>query len=53
MSEIIRTFFELLTVVLLIIGFINEKKVVAFEQKLARVIKIHLRNRRKRRQKGI
>lgn len=52
-GEVIRTFFEFAAVVLLIIGFINEKKVVAFEQKLARAIKIHLRNRRKRRQKGI
>ena len=44
--EILVTFFELAAVVLLIVGFINEKKVVAFEVKLARAIRIHLRNRR-------
>ena len=49
--EIIKTFFELAAVVLLIVGFINEKKVVAFEVKLARAIKIHLRNRRIRKQR--
>lgn len=50
-AEIIRTFFEFAAVILLIIGFINEKKVVAFEVKLARAIKIHLRNRRLRKQR--
>lgn len=50
-AEIIKTFFEFAAVVLLIIGFINEKKVVAFEVKLARAIRIHLRNRRIRKQK--
>ncbi len=50
-AEIIKTFFELAAVVLLIIGFVNEKKVVAFEVKLARAIKIHLRNRRVRKQR--
>ena len=50
-AEIIKTFFELAAVVLLIIGFINEKKVVAFEVKLARAIRIHLRNRRLRKQR--
>ncbi len=50
-AEIIKTFFEFAAVVLLIIGFINEKKVVAFEVKLARAIKIHLRNRRVRKQR--
>ena len=49
--EIIKTFFELAAVVLLIVGFINEKKVVAFEVKLARAIRIHLRNRRLRKQR--
>ena len=52
-SEVIRTFFELAAVVLLIIGYINEKKIIAFEVKLARAIRIHLRNRRIRKQKGI
>ena len=50
-AEIIKTFFELAAVVLLIIGFINEKKVVAFEVKLARAIRIHLRNRKLRKQR--
>lgn len=50
-AEIIKTFFELAAVVLLIIGFVNEKKVVAFEVKLVRAIKIHLRNRRVRKQR--
>ncbi len=50
-TDIIITFFEFAAVVLLIIGFINEKKVVAFEVKLARAIRIHLRNRRIRKQK--
>ncbi|MBQ2846936.1 MAG: hypothetical protein IJE74_01585 [Clostridia bacterium] len=50
-AEIIKTFFELAAVILLIIGFVNEKKVVAFEVKLARAIRIHLRNRRIRKQR--
>lgn len=50
-AEVIRTVFEFAAVVLLIVGFINEKKVVAFEQKLARAIRIHLRNRRVRKQR--
>ncbi len=47
-AEIIKTIFEFAAVILLIVGFINEKKVVAFEVKLARAIKIHLRNRKVR-----
>lgn len=50
-ADIIRTVLEFSAVVLLIVGFINEKKVVAFEVKLARAIKIHLRNRRIRKQR--
>ena len=49
--EIIKTFFEFAAVVLLIVGFINEKKIVAFEIKLARAIRIHLRNHRLRKQR--
>ncbi len=49
--EIIKTFFEFAAVVLLIVGFINEKKIVAFEVKLAKAIRIHLRNRRLRKQR--
>ena len=49
--EVIKTFFEFAAVVLLIVGFINEKKIVAFEQKLFRAIRIHLRNRRLRKQR--
>lgn len=50
-TEVLKIFFEFAAVVLLIVGFINEKKVVAFEVKLARAIKIHLRNRRIRKQR--
>ncbi len=50
-ADIIVTILEFAAVVLLIVGFINEKKVVAFEVKLARAIKIHLRNRRIRKQR--
>lgn len=50
-ADIIRTVLEFSAVVLLIVGFINEKKVVAFEVKLARAIRIHLRNRRIRKQR--
>ncbi len=49
--EIIKTFFELAAVILLIVGFINEKKIVAFEVKLARAIRIHARNYRLRKQR--
>ncbi|MBE6771736.1 MAG: hypothetical protein E7547_06305 [Ruminococcaceae bacterium] len=49
--EIVKIFFEFAAVVLLIVGFINEKKVVAFEVKLARAIRIHLRNYRARKQR--
>ncbi len=50
-AEVIRTVLEFAAVVLLIVGFINEKKIVAFEVKLARAIKIHRRNRRLRKQR--
>lgn len=49
--EIIKTFFEFAAVVLLIIGFVNEEKVVDFEVKFARAVKIHLCNRRLRKQR--
>ncbi len=49
--EILKTFLELAAVVLLIVGFINEKKVIAFEAKLARAIRIHIRNYRLRKQR--
>lgn len=42
------SFFELTAVILLIVGFIYEKKVIAFEVKLARAIRIHIRNRKVR-----
>ena len=42
--QIITTFFEFAAVVLLIVGFINEKKIVAFERKFFRAVKIHVRN---------
>lgn len=47
--EILRTIGEFTAVVLMIIGFINEKKIIAFEIKLARAIRIHWRNRNKTR----
>ena len=50
-ADIITTVLEFAAVILLIVGFINEKKVVAFEVKLARAIRIHLRNRRIRKQR--
>ncbi len=50
-SEILKTLLELAAVVLLIVGFINEKKIIAFEDKLARAIKIHIRNHRLRKQR--
>ena len=53
LSNIILTVFEFAAVVLLIVGFINEKKVAAFEAKLARAIRIHLRNRRLRKQREL
>lgn len=49
--EIVKTFLELAAVILLIVGFINEKKVIAFEVKLARAIRIHIRNHRLRKQR--
>ena len=51
-AEIIKSFIELAVVVLLIVGFINEKKIIAFEVKLARAIRIHLRNRRLAKQRA-
>jgi hypothetical protein len=48
---ILKTALELAAVVLLIVGFINEKKVIAFEEKLARAIRIHIRNYRLRKQR--
>ena len=47
---VVRTALEFVAVALLIWGFVNEKKVIAFEVKLARAIRIHLRNRRRRKQ---
>lgn len=40
-------------IVLLIVGFINEKKIAAFEAKLARAIRIHIRNYRRRKQREL
>lgn len=48
-AECLRTIMEFAAVVLLIVGFINEKKIVAFEIKLAKTIRIHWRNRNKTR----
>lgn len=37
-GEIIKTLLEAAAVILLIVGFINEKKVIVFEEKLAEII---------------
>lgn len=47
--ETLRTIGEFAAIVLLIVGFINEKKIIAFEIKLAKAIRIHWRNRNKTR----
>lgn len=47
-AEILKTIAEFAAVVLLIYGFINEKKIIAFEIKLARAIRIHWQNRNKK-----
>ena len=52
-TNIILSFFEMAAIVLLIVGFINEKKIAAFEAKLARAIRIHIRNYRRRKQKEL
>jgi hypothetical protein len=52
-SDIFLSFFEMAAIVLLIVGFINEKKIAAFEAKLARAIKIYMRNRRIRKQREL
>ncbi len=44
----VQTTIEIIVVLLIIWGFINEEKFVAFEDKLARAIGIHIRNRRRR-----
>ncbi len=51
--HIFLSFFELAAIVLLIVGFINEKKIAAFEAKLARAIRIHIRNYRRRKQREL
>lgn len=44
--EVIKTILEFVAVILLIVGFINEKKIIAFEIRLAKAIRIHIRNRK-------
>lgn len=44
----VRTTIEILAVLLLIWGFLNEEKFIAFEDKFARAVGIHIRNRRRR-----
>ena len=44
----IQTVLDLAVVVLLIWGFLNEDKFIAFEDKLARAIAINIRNHRRR-----
>lgn len=45
---IIRSIFEFAAIVLVIAGFINEKKLIDFETRLFRAIRIHIKNHRKR-----
>ncbi len=52
-TNIILSFFEMAAIVLLVVGFINEKKIAAFEAKLARAIRIHIRNHRRRKQREL
>ncbi len=52
-TNIILSFFEMAAIILLIVGFINEKKIAAFEAKLARAIRIHIRNYRRRKQREL
>lgn len=47
--EILKTLAEFAAVITLIIGFINEKKIIEFEIRLAKAIRIHWRNRNKTR----
>ncbi len=47
-AMIIRTAFELSAIILLLVGLLNEKKVIAFENKLFRAIRINYRNYRRR-----
>lgn len=44
----LKTAIEIIVVLLLIWGFMNEEKFVAFEDKFARAVGIHMRNRRRR-----
>lgn len=50
LSLIIRSLFEFAAVILVIAGLINEKKLIDFEAKLFRAIRIHIRNHRRRKQ---
>ncbi len=45
---VVQTIVEIIAVGLLIWGFINEDKFIAFEDKFARAVGIHIRNRRRR-----
>lgn len=48
MSFAIQTTIEIIAVLLLIWGFINEEKFIAFEDKFVRALGIHIRNHRRR-----
>lgn len=47
-SFAVQTTIEIIAVLLLIWGFIHEEKFIAFEDKFARAIAIHIRNHRRR-----
>lgn len=47
-SFAVKTTIEVIAVLFLIWGFINEEKFIAFEDKFLRAVGIHIRNRRRR-----
>ena len=50
LSLIIRSFFELIAVILAVVGFAYREKLLDFENNLFRAIGIHWRNYRRRKQ---
>lgn len=48
LTMLVKTFFEFAAIVLLIVGLINEKKVIAFEDKFFKALRYHIRRRLRR-----
>jgi hypothetical protein len=48
LALLIRSVLELAAIILFIAGLVNEKKLIAFENKLMRAVAIHIRNHRRR-----